>query len=141
MSAHAGEASSRACVVVDDHAAMVAATSAALESAGYSVVRVASTGGDALAEIASVQPAFAVIDLHLPDTTGIELAARLRSAVPRTALVLHTAHLGSSTVADALAVGVRGVVLKGNVERLLDAVRDVRRGALYVDPAIARVEP
>jgi DNA-binding NarL/FixJ family response regulator len=108
-----------------------------LESAGYSVVGAASTGEDAVRTIESTQPSFAVVDFELPDMTGIEVATRVREIAPETVLLLHSARIAPATVAAALAAGIRGVVVKGSADRLLDAVAEVREGEIYVDPTLA----
>jgi DNA-binding NarL/FixJ family response regulator len=124
------------CVVTDDHEVMLTTTASVLQSAGYAVVAVTATGAAALEAIEAMQPAFAVMDYELPDMSGIELAERAALVAPGTQPVLHSARIDSSGVATALAAGIRGIVLKGSATRLLDAVLDVLRGELYVDPAL-----
>jgi DNA-binding NarL/FixJ family response regulator len=132
----AGAAST--CVVVDDHDELLRAIVSALENEGYVVVGEAPTGETAVAVIESTQPGFAVVDLELPDMTGVELAARILHVASETAPVLHSAWIEPSQVAEALAAGVRAVVVKGSVERLAEALRAVARGELYLDPTLAR---
>ncbi len=64
-------------LVVEDEASIASFVSLYLKNAGYSV-RTASTGGEALTEVAADQPALIVLDLNLPDIDGIEVCRRLR---------------------------------------------------------------
>ena len=125
-----------ACVVSDDHQEMLAVTVAALEDAGYVVVGTASTGAEAVSAIAQLQPLVAVVDYQLPDMTGIEVAAEVQRLSPATRIVLHSARLDAEVAAEAFAAGVGGVVVKGSVNRLLDALTTVAGGATYVDPTV-----
>ena len=65
-------------LVVDDEPAIVRAVSAGLGARGYRVAT-ASTGMEALAEVAAQGPAVVVLDLGLPDLDGIEVCRRIRS--------------------------------------------------------------
>jgi DNA-binding response OmpR family regulator len=64
-------------LVVEDEASIASFVSLYLKNAGYSV-RTASTGGDALGQVASEAPALIVLDLMLPDIDGIEVCKRIR---------------------------------------------------------------
>src|SRR5207253_116085 len=64
-------------LVVEDEASIASFVSLYLKNAGYAV-RTASTGGEALTEVAADQPALIVLDLNLPDIDGIEVCRRLR---------------------------------------------------------------
>ena len=125
------------CVLVDDHPELLSALTATLESAGHTVVGVASTGEAALRLIDVAQPLVAVLDLELPDMTGIALGGRASWLSPRTSFVLHSARLDGPTLADAFAVGIRGVVLKDTPTRIVEAIATVVDGEVYVDPMLA----
>jgi two-component system response regulator DesR len=116
---------------------MLATTASVLQGAGYLVVAVTATGAAGLDAIEATQPGFAVIDYELPDMNGIELAERAAVVAPETQLVLHSARIDPGSVTAALAVGIRGIVVKGSAARLLDAVLEVRQGDVYVDPDLA----
>jgi DNA-binding NarL/FixJ family response regulator len=136
----AGLLGAATCVVVDDHLEMLGAIKETLESAGVTVVAVASAGDAALKAIRAAAPDAAVVDYELPDMTGLELVARGRWLSARTSFVLHSARLDADTVADALAAGVRGVVLKNTPTRLVEALATVLAGEVYVDPALESAE-
>src|SRR4051812_34948229 len=102
------------CVVVDDHIEMLGAMKDTLESEGLVVAGVASTREAGLRIVRAVQPVIAVVDLELPDMSGIELAVRALWHGRQTSFVLHSARIDAQTVADALAVGIRGLVVKNS---------------------------
>jgi DNA-binding response OmpR family regulator len=64
-------------LVVEDESSIASFVAMFLKQAGYAV-RTASTGGDALAQAASAQPALIILDLMLPDIDGIEVCRRIR---------------------------------------------------------------
>jgi DNA-binding response OmpR family regulator len=64
-------------LVVEDEASIASFVSLYLKNAGYTV-RTASTGGDALGQVASEAPSLIVLDLMLPDIDGIEVCKRIR---------------------------------------------------------------
>jgi DNA-binding response OmpR family regulator len=70
-------ATAQSVLVVEDEASIASFVSLYLKNAGYTV-RTASTGGDALGQVASETPALIVLDLMLPDIDGIEVCKRIR---------------------------------------------------------------
>src|SRR3989441_5501653 len=72
-----GAGKTQSVLVVEDEASIASFVSLYLKNAGYTV-RTASTGGEALTDVAADQPALIVLDLNLPDIDGIEVCRRLR---------------------------------------------------------------
>ncbi len=66
-------------LVVEDESSIASVVALYLKNAGYSV-RTAATGGEALTQVASAQPALIVLDLMLPDIDGIEVCRRIRKS-------------------------------------------------------------
>ena len=123
------------CVIVDDHEEVLDSVAAYLESEGVEVVGRARTAADAVRILGAVRPDVLVVDYRLPDATGIEVANALAVASPRTRTVLFSGQATRAVVSEALASGIRAVVLKESPPAtLLRAVRTVLRGRRYVDP-------
>ena len=79
-----------------------------------------------------------VLDISMPDTTGISVAAELRAALPDIKIVALTRHGEKGYVQQMLQNGANGYVLKQTAgDALLDAIRTVMRGGTYLDPAVA----
>jgi DNA-binding NarL/FixJ family response regulator len=79
-----------------------------------------------------------VLDISMPDSTGVQVAADLRAAMPELKLVVLTRHAERAYVQQLLQNGANGYVLKqtgGDV--LVTAIRAVLAGGTYLDPAVA----
>jgi DNA-binding NarL/FixJ family response regulator len=108
---------------------------------GIVVDDVVATCAAALALIGSRRrgPALAVVDLHLPDGSGLEIVRAARTAWPATAVLVTSVLSDEGHVVSALRDGARGYVLKdASTEQLQEAVRQVLRGHAPLSPAIAR---
>ncbi len=128
----------RACLVADDHPALLATICDLLADSGYSIVGPARNGADAAALAGEHRPPFAVVDYHMPRLSGTDLVQRLKEVSPDTSVVLYTAEADEKVAADALAAGVDAIVLKeAPLEDLTRALAAVEDGAVYVDPALA----
>jgi DNA-binding NarL/FixJ family response regulator len=126
------------CIVADDHPAMVEAVSDVLTESGVAVIGRARDGEDALAKIDARQPDVALIDIRMPRLGGIEVARRLATSSPKTAVILYTAYGDRALLTEALDAGARGFVLKeAPLADLARAIELVARGGTYVDPVLA----
>ncbi|MCX4448143.1 response regulator transcription factor [Streptomyces sp. NBC_01789] len=105
------------------------------------VVGEAGTAADALARIPAVRPDVAVLDVRLPDGSGVEVCREIRSQDDSINCLMLTSYADDEALFDAIMAGAAGYVLKairGN--ELLTAVRDVAAGKSLLDPvATARV--
>jgi DNA-binding NarL/FixJ family response regulator len=127
-------------VLVDDHAALREGLEVLLEPRGVQVLAAVGGAADAIAALSDCDPDVAVIDLQLPDGSGLRLVRRVREEKPKVKTLIYTGSQDSQTLADALETGAEGIVLKpGNVKTLVDALRAVTRGNRHVDPAIAEI--
>ena len=98
----------------------------------------ATSGAGALKLIREVEPDVAIIDISMPEINGIVLARRLAEQLPDLKVLVLTLHEDRAYVKQALDAGVRGYVLKRSAaENLVQAIRAVVIGGLYIDPAIA----
>jgi DNA-binding NarL/FixJ family response regulator len=79
-----------------------------------------------------------VLDVNLPDISGLEVTRRLRNRGDLTPVVILTVHNDSQTVLGVLEAGANGYVLKDEApERLADAVRAAARNETWLSPAVA----
>ncbi|WP_049565532.1 response regulator transcription factor [Nocardiopsis sp. SBT366] len=125
-------------MVVDDHPMWRDAVARDLAEAGLQVVGTAGDGAKALRIAPAVRPTLAVVDLHLPDTNGVELTAAL-VALPEPPRVLVLSASGESDdVLAAVKAGATGYLVKSaGREELLDAVRRVHTGEAVYTPGLA----
>jgi two-component system response regulator DevR len=105
------------------------------------VIGEAGTAADALVRIPAVRPDVAVLDVRLPDGSGVEVCREIRSRDEGIKCLMLTSFADDEALFDAIMAGASGYVLKairGN--ELLTAVRDVAAGKSLLDPvATARV--
>jgi DNA-binding NarL/FixJ family response regulator len=103
--------------VVDDDAGYRVCLRRLLELEGYTVVGEAADGFSALAQVRDVQPAVALVDVHLPDIDGLELASRL-TALPNGPLVILMSSYDGSDLAPYISQSAaRGFVPKDELSR------------------------
>jgi DNA-binding NarL/FixJ family response regulator len=105
------------------------------------VVGEGSSAHDALVRIPAVRPDVAVLDVRLPDGSGVEVCREIRSSLPDTHCLMLTSYADDEALFDAIMAGASGYVLKdirGN--DLVSAIRQVASGKSLLDPqATARV--
>ena len=125
--------------LVDDHPVVLAGIRALLLGVpDVELVGEANTGAAGLKAICECSPDIAVIDLSLPDFSGMELARRLSKRCPAVKIIALTVHEDRAYVHPVLEAGARGYLLKRSAgDELLRAIRAVNQGSLYLDPAIA----
>jgi DNA-binding NarL/FixJ family response regulator len=126
-------------LVVDDHPLFLDGVRAALTGADdLELVGEARDGAGALAAAAEVAPDVVLLDIGLPDTSGIEVARTLLAGRPDVRVLMMTMSDDDQTVVAALRAGARGYVVKGAGRAdLLGAVRTVAGGGAVFSPAVA----
>jgi two-component system, NarL family, response regulator NreC len=104
------------------------------------VVGEAANGREAI-EIAERQsPDVVLMDVAMRTMNGIEAAARITAALPKTAVVILSMHKDESYILRALKAGARGYLLKDSAESdLIQAVRAVAAGKAFFSPAVSKV--
>jgi DNA-binding NarL/FixJ family response regulator len=127
-------------LLADDHVLVRQGLKSLLEREGLQVVAEASDGQDALSHARTLQPDIAVVDISMPTCNGLDAARELRTSCPKTKTILLTQHDEEQYVSDALDAGVRGYVMKSQASHdLLNAIRQVSRGEVYLSPGISSV--
>ena len=120
-------------VIADDHAVMREGTQLILEAAGIAVVATAATGAEALRAVARQRPDVLVLDLQLPDRSGVEVAQAVGRDFPAVAVLILTGHAEAGYVRTLLQIGVRGYVHKmASGAEVVAAVRAVAAGRTIV---------
>ena len=125
--------------LVDDHPVVLAGIRALLQGVPeVELVGEANTAATGLKAICESSPDIAVIDLSLPDVSGMELARQIRKQCPDVKIIALTVHEDRAYVHPVLEAGARGYLLKRSAaDELLRAIRAVNQGDIYLDPAIA----
>jgi DNA-binding NarL/FixJ family response regulator len=124
-------------VLADDHAIVREGFAALCASHGMRVLAECSDGMAALETISTLKPDFAILDIHMPGMTGVEVIRRLRSAGCAAKLIILSISREEPTVMEALRAGADAYLLKdGPARHLLDAINFVRDGGVYVSPLL-----
>jgi DNA-binding NarL/FixJ family response regulator len=98
-----------------------------------------STGEEALKEIPKHRPDVVLMDIQLPDISGIECTAHLKQLMPSVQIVIVTVYEDSERIFKALRAGACGYILKRGIpEELISAIRGVRNGGAPMSGEIAR---
>jgi DNA-binding NarL/FixJ family response regulator len=125
-------------MVVDDHPMWRDAVARDLSEAGYEVVATAAGGAQALRIIAAARPDVVVVDLQLPDMSGVEVTRGVRASHPPANVLVLSASGEQQDVLDAVKAGALGYLLKSaSRAELLDAVRRTAGGDAVFTPGLA----
>jgi DNA-binding NarL/FixJ family response regulator len=125
--------------LVDDHEVVRTGLRALLEAGqDIDVVGEAGTVADALARIPAAQPDVAILDVRLPDGSGVEVCREIRVTMPETACVMLTSYADDEALIASILAGAAGYVLKqvGSLD-LIDTIHCVGAGQSLLDPTLA----
>ena len=128
--------------LLDDHEIVRRGVRELLESADdIEVVGEAGTAAEALQRAPATSPDVAILDVRLPDGTGIEVCRELRSSMPEVKCLMLTSFNDDEALFDAVMAGAAGYVLKEvRGSDLIESVRRVAAGQSLLDPIVtARV--
>lgn len=122
-------------LLVDDHPVVREGVAAMFETADdFRVAGEADTGEEALELYEKTRPDVVLLDLELPETSGVEVARNILERWSDARIVVFTAYDDDERVVEAVRVGVKGYLLKGTPrEELFEAIRTVDRGGSLLD--------
>lgn len=125
--------------LLDDHEVVRRGVRDLLESdPGIAVVGEAGTASEALAKIPVLCPDVAILDIRLPDGSGVEVCREIRSRLPQVACLMLTSFDDGQALADAIMAGAAGYVLKEiRGTDLVGTVRTIASGKSLLDPETA----
>jgi len=125
-------------MVVDDHPMWRDAVGRDLGDAGFDVVAALGEGTRALKIAAAVRPDVVVLDLQLPDVSGVEVTRGLLAAYPPARVLVLSASGEHRDVLDAVKAGAAGYILKSaSRAEFLDAVQRTAAGEPVFSPGLA----
>ncbi|MGI8574962.1 MAG: response regulator [Egibacteraceae bacterium] len=129
-------------MLVDDHEVVRAGLRSLLDAEDdLRVVAEAATAGEAVLRARSYHPDVVVMDVRLPDRSGVEACRDIRSEHPSMAVLMLTSFSDDQALFDSIMAGAAGYVLKQiRGSDLIDGIRRVGAGDSLLDPAVtARV--
>jgi DNA-binding NarL/FixJ family response regulator len=126
-------------LTVDDHQLLREGIAAVLEGQpDMMLIGQASNGRDAIESFREHRPDVTLMDLRMPDMSGIEAITAIRAEFPSARIIVLTTYAGDVQAAGALKAGASGYLLKNLVRKeLIDTIRAVHAGKRRVPPEIA----
>jgi DNA-binding NarL/FixJ family response regulator len=127
-----------AVMVVDDHHLVCVGLKAAINAQpDLSVVTEATSGRHALEQLRTLPTDVLLLDLRLPDISGMDVLRYVRSHYPLTTILVHSAYSETQYGVNVLRAGASGFISKGaELHEFLRALRTVARGGLYAGPEL-----
>jgi two-component system, NarL family, response regulator DegU len=128
-------------VLADDHVLVRNGIKAMLESdKEINVVGEASNGAEALEVVKALKPDILVLDIRMPEMTGLEAAAKLKDYAAQTKAVILSMHDSEEYVLQALAAGAFGYMLKDtDKNEFIKALKQIYKGNKYFSGSVSNV--
>jgi DNA-binding NarL/FixJ family response regulator len=133
-------------ILIEDHDLTRVGIRAALQQReGFEVIGDARDAKSGLRLLKTSQPDVAIVDIGLPDSTGIDLTQQFKQAQasgesPNTKILIMTMQDSEDTILAAFAAGADSYCMKdASIDKLAQAIETTASGNAWIDPAIARV--
>lgn len=126
-------------LIVDDHEVVRIGIRTLLASvAGIKIIGEGSTAAEAVEQTAKLRPDVVLLDVRLPDGSGVEACRQIKADNPDTRVVMLTSFSDEEAIVGAVMAGASGYLLKqADGERLTQAIRDATEGESSLDPRAA----
>lgn len=127
-------------LIVDDHKVVRVGLRTVLEDAGHiEVVGEAGTAAAALAESLRLRPDVLLMDVRLPDGSGLEACRRIKDQQPQLRVLVLTSFADDRLVLEAIEAGADGYLVKDiDGDAIIKAIETVAAGGAILDPAVVR---
>lgn len=129
----------KSILIIDDHPLFREGLKTIIErQASFAVVGEAGNGSDGLQMAKALKPDLVVVDISLPDQSGIQLTRELRRLLPDTRILIVSMHSKIDYIAEAFQAGATGYVVKESAsERLLQGLESVAIGDYFLDSSVS----
>lgn len=127
-------------MIVDDHPLFREGLKTIIDkNPGYDVIGEAGSGGDALKMIKKLKPDLVLLDISLPDQSGITLIGDMQHASPQTQVIIISMHSKINYIVRAFQAGARGYITKESASgKLRQGISTVLKGDYFMDTSISR---
>ena len=135
-----GKTTSISVLLVDDHPLVTEGIGACLETwDNITIVGTASTGKQAIEKALQVKPDIILMDINLPDMTGLEATRQIKRQLPDARIMILSMHDNREYVVSALEGGASGYILKDvSSAEVATAIEAVYRGGTYFSAEVSR---
>jgi DNA-binding NarL/FixJ family response regulator len=126
-------------LIVDDHPLVREGLKVIIgRSSNFEVVGEAGAAREGLRMAEGLKPDLVLLDISLPDESGLELARRIRTTLPDTRILVISMHSGIDYVAQSFKAGATGYMVKDSAAaRLRNALESVAKGDYYLDSSLS----
>lgn len=124
-------------LLVEDHAIFAQALLRVLQERGHlEITAVASSAEEALEKIPELDVDLVLVDVSLPQRSGISLVIALRAKYPELPCVMLSGHASQHYARSSLAAGARGYLVKDHANEILKGIERVLQGEIYVSEEV-----
>ena len=133
-------ANQKTTLIVDDHPLFREGVKTLVEhTPHFKVVGEAGNGEEALALAKALKPDLVLMDLSLPDQSGIEVTRQIRTFLPDTRVVIVSMHSKVDLVTKAFQAGATGYVVKESAtEKLVECMKAISNGEYFLDTSLSQ---
>ena len=129
----------KVCIVEDNKTLREGFETLLNRTPGFECLCTCGTVAEALRKIPKAQPDVVLMDIQLPDSTGVECTAKLKEMMPGIHIIIVTVYEDSERIFQALRAGACGYLLKRSApEKVIAAIQEAKDGGVPMTPEIAR---
>jgi DNA-binding NarL/FixJ family response regulator len=128
-------------LIADDHDVMRDGTRSLIErQPGWEVCGLAATGREAVSQAIELQPDIVIMDMSMPDLNGLDAAVQIRRRLPRTEILMFTAHETEDLVREVFEAGAKSFIYKSDAhEFLVDAIQSLSQHKPFFTSQVSEI--
>jgi DNA-binding NarL/FixJ family response regulator len=126
-------------MIADDHSLIRQGIKAMIgQDPGLQVIAEAADGRELLDTLKEIQPDMVILDISMPQISGIEAVGKIHGSYPAIRILVLTIHSNIQYCYHAVSAGAHGYLLKDDSDtELLPAIKQIRNGKIYISPQLA----